>query len=136
MKYFISGHRDLLYEDFEKYYIPKIKAVLEEDPYAEFVIGDYDGVDKYAMDYIYNKTNRHFTIYHMFKSPRNIPEGYESLIIIEDMLNCQVSVIPGFKSDEERDAAMTRGSDFDIAFVKDNRWDSGTAQNIKRRYSI
>lgn len=136
MKYFISGHRDLSYEDFEKYCIPKIIKVLEEDPYAEFVIGDCNGVDKYAMDYIYNRTNRRFTIYHMFKSPRNIPEGYEPPTIIEDMLDCQVSVISGFKSDEERDAAMTRDSDFDIAFVKDNRWNSGTAQNIKRRHSI
>lgn len=132
MKYFISGHRDLSYEDFEKYYIPKIREVLEKDPYARFVVGDCNGVDKYAMDYIYNKTNRRFTIYHMFKSPRNIPEDYEPPTTID----CQVSTISGFKSDEERDAAMTRDSDFDIAFVKDNRWNSGTAQNIKRRHSI
>ena len=52
------------------------------------------------------------------------------------MLDCSVSVISGFKSDEERDLAMTRDSDFDIAFVKDCRWNSGTAQNIKRRYNI
>ena len=31
---------------------------------------------------------------------------------------------------------MTNDSDFDIAFVKDNRWNSGTAQNIKRRHRI
>lgn len=31
---------------------------------------------------------------------------------------------------------MTRDSDFDIVFVKDDRWDSGTAQNIKRRHNI
>lgn len=136
MIYFISGHRDLSYEDFEKYYIPKINQVLENDPYAEFVVGDYHGVDKFAMDYIYNKTGRKLTIYHMFKSPRNIPEGYEPPIGIEEMLDCSVSVISGFKSDEERDAAMIAASDFDIAFVKDNRWNSGTAQNIKRRCNI
>lgn len=136
MIYFISGHRDLSYEDFEKYYIPKIKEVLENDPWAEFIVGDCDGVDKFAMDYIYNKTGRKLTIYHMFESPRNIPEGYEPPIGIEEMLDCSVSVISGFKSDEERDSAMTRDSDFDIAFVKDDRWNSGTAQNIKRRYNI
>ena len=32
----------------------------------------------------------------------------------------------GFKSDEERNFAMTKVSNFDIAFVKNNRWDSGT----------
>lgn len=124
MIYFINGHRNLPYEDFEKYYIPKIREVLENDPWAEFVVGDCNGVDKYAMDYIYNKTGRKLTIYHMFKSPRNIPEGYEPPIGIEEMLDCSVSVISGFKSDEERDLAMTRDSDFDIAFVKDCRWNS------------
>lgn len=136
MIYFISGHRDLSYEDFEKYYIPKIREVLENDLWAEFVVGDCKGADKYAMDYIYNKTDRKLTIYHMFKSPRNIPEGYEPPISIEEMLNCPVSVISEFKSDEERDSTMTRDSDFDIAFVKDGRWNSRTAQNIKRRYNI
>lgn len=136
MIYFISGHRDLSYEDFEKYYIPKIREVLENDPWAEFVVGDCNGVDKYAMDYIYNKTGRKLTIYHMFESPRNIPEGYEPPIGIEEILDCSVSTISGFKSDEERDSAMTRDSDFDIVFVKDDRWDSGTAQNIKRRHNI
>lgn len=121
MIYFISGHRDLSYEDFKKYYIPKIREVLENDPWAEFIVGDCKGADKYAMDYIYNKTGRKLTIYHMFESPRNIPEGYEPPIGIEEILDCSVSTISGFKSDEERDSAMTRDSDFDIAFVKDDR---------------
>ena len=50
MIYFVSGHRDLSYEDFEKYYIPKIEAAIREDLEAEFVVGDCDGVDKYAID--------------------------------------------------------------------------------------
>lgn len=53
MIYFISGHRDLSYEDFEKYYISVINKVVFYDEKAEFVIGDCDGVDKFAMDYIY-----------------------------------------------------------------------------------
>ena len=133
MIYFISGHRDLSYEDFEKYYIPKIREVLEEDPWAEFLVGDYEGVDKYAMDYIYSQTKKHITIYHMFDTPRNLPRTYE---LVHDSLYAQLSFISGYKSDEERDSAMTKASDFDIAFVKDNRWDSGTAQNIKRRHNL
>lgn len=131
MIYFISGHRNLSYEDFEKYYIPKIREVLENDPWAEFVVGDCDGADKFAMDYIYNKSKKTITIYHMFNSPRNIPKTYEPA---HDMLYSQLLFRSGFKSDEERDSAMTRDSDFDIAFVKDGRWNSGTAQNIKRRH--
>ncbi len=54
----------------------------------------------------------------------------------EYLLDCRIANRSGFRSDEERDSAMTTDSDFDIAFVKDNRWDSGTAQNIKRRNGI
>ena len=130
MTYFISGHRELPYEDFEKYYIPRIEAAIQEDPRAKFVVGDCGGVDKYAMDYIYFNSISLLIVYHMFDNPRNIPGSC--------MPNISKNIYfkGGFKSDEERDAAMTRDSDFDIAFVKDNRWDSGTAQNIKRRHGI
>lgn len=130
MIYFISGHRNLSYEDFKKYYTPIIDKAIREDDEAKFVIGDCCGVDKFAMDYIFNKDICHITIYHMFNKPRNIPEANTRVIL--DLVDFR----GGFKSDEERDSAMTRDSDFDIAFVKDCRWNSGTAQNIKRRYNI
>ena len=128
MIYFVSGHRDLSYEDFEKYYIPKIEAAIREDLEAEFVVGDCDGVDKYAIDYIYEEYFVPLTIYHMFDTPRNAPKE-----LGKDPNSEGVYFRGDFTSDEERDSAMTKISDFDIAFVKDNRWDSGTAQNIKRR---
>ena len=130
MRYFISGHRNLSYEDFEKYYIPVIDKVIRTDDDAKFVIGDCDGVDKFAMDYIFSKDIYHITIYHMFTKPRNTPEATTRVLL--DIVDFR----GGFKSDEDRDSAMTRNSDFDIAFIKDNRWDSGTAQNIKRRYNL
>ena len=101
-------------------------------------MGDCDGVDSFAMDYLYynHKEDCTVIIFHMFESPRNTPMGLK----VEDFANMnnrnKVFFRGGFKSDEERDSAMTRISDFDIAFVKDNRWDSGTAQNIKRRHGI
>lgn len=134
MIYFISGHRDLSYKDFEKYYIPKIKEVIGKDPRAEFIVGDCDGADKYAMDYIFNETMKDLTIYHMFNKPRNTPNDKHPGTLVSDYK--YIFFRRGFKSDEERDSAMTRDSDFDIAFIKDNRWDSGTAQNIKRRYNL
>ena len=39
----------------------------------------------------------------------------------------------GYRSDSERDAAMTEASDFDIAWVRSGYEDSGTAQNVARR---
>lgn len=131
MVYFVSGHRNLSYEDFEKYYIPIIdKIIRTEGNDAEFIMGDCEGVDKFAMDYIFSKDICHVTIYHMFTKPRNTPEATTRVLL--DIVNFR----GGFTSDEDRDSAMTRDSDFDIAFIKDNRWDSGTAQNIKRRYNL
>lgn len=131
MIYFISGHRDLSIEDFQLYYKPFIDKVVIEDLNTHFVVGDCDGADKFAMDYIFKNYNVPLTIYHMFDQPRNIPKGLSENPEFEG-----VYFQGGFISDEERDSAMTKASDFDIAFVKDNRWDSGTAQNIKRRHNI
>ena len=131
MIYFVSGHRDLSYEDFELYYKPIIDNVIANDETPEFVVGDCEGVDKFAMDYIFEYYIIPLTIYYIGNSPRNIPKG-----LSENPESEEVYFKGGFKSDEERDSAMTKASDFDIAFVKDNRWDSGTAQNIKRRHNI
>lgn len=76
------------------------------------------------------KVKAKLTIYHMGDSPRNTPFD----IPVEELEKRGVKFVGEFRSDEERDSAMTRDSDFDIAFVKNNRWNSGTAQNIKRRH--
>lgn len=136
MVYFISGHRNLSYEDFEKYYIPEIDRIIRYDISPKFIVGDYEGVDKFAMDYIYDNIeyDGELQIYHMHETPRNTPLDMSIEDINKDYSG--VHLVGGFKSDEERDSAMTRDSDCDIAFIKDNRWDSGTAQNIKRRHNI
>lgn len=126
MIYFVSGHRDITREEFETYYIPKLEEAICTDS-AEFVVGDYEGVDKMAMDYLASHSCC-LTIYHMFDSPRNIPT-YTPLSVY-------ITYRGGFKTDEERDSAMTLVSDIDIAFIRKNKWDSGTAQNIKRRHTI
>ena len=138
MKYFISGHRDLSKEDFKKYYIPIIEEIIRKEQDPIFVMGDCNGVDSFAMDYLYytHTNDCYIIIFHMLESPRNTPMGLK----VEDFTNMRnknhVFFRGGFKSDEERDSAMTEYSNFDIAFVKDNRWNSGTAQNIKRRHRI
>ena len=130
MIYFISGHRDLSKKDFDRYYIPAINKAVTSHWNAEFVVGDCDGVDKMAMDYIANNLSNKLTIYHMFETPRNTPNGWN----IGDCKESDILFEGGFTSDECRDSAMTSMSDFDIAFVFNNRWNSGTAQNIKRRH--
>lgn len=127
MTYFISDHRDVTKEEFEKYYIPAIEEAFITG--GEFVVGDYWGVDEMAQEYL-DKLFEHpsekysfVTVYHMFEKPNRC--------VSEHFNTCG-----GFKNDEERDSAMTKASDIDIAFVRKGKRNSGTAQNIVRRYEF
>lgn len=123
--YFISGHREITENEFEKYKL-KIKEVLSKTPDALFVIGDYYGVDIMSQDYLINELNvepSQITVYHMFDKPRNINPKI-------------MNTIGGFENDEERDSAMTMISGHDIAYVRNHMEWSGTGQNILRRYLI
>lgn len=52
MTYFISGHRDITPEEFEKFYVPAIVDVIDtcNNNYddCEFVVGDCRGCDEMA----------------------------------------------------------------------------------------
>lgn len=122
--YFISGHRNVTPEEFSLNYEPVIDAVLNKNPNSLFVVGDYYGVDIMAQNYLLDTLEvqpEHVFVYHMFDKPRNANPKV-------------VNFCGGYKSDEERDAAMTAASTDDIAFVRDHTKLSGTAQNILRRY--
>lgn len=124
MTYFISGHRDLTWEEFTKWYAPAISKVICTDKEAKFVVGDCEGADRMAQDYLLacGVSFRNITVYHMFKAPRYLTRS------------CTLTQ-GGFTSDVERDAAMTEHSDRDIAFIRKGKESSGTAQNILRRWT-
>jgi hypothetical protein len=116
---FISGHLDLTKEEFEEHYVPKILDALNRDD--KFVVGDARGADLMAQKYLYDMMDciGYVTVYHMFEKPRNLVENFFTK--------------GGYKSDDERDSAMTKESDYDIAWVRLGREKSGTAKNIQRR---
>lgn len=131
MTYFISGHRDITPEEFEKFYVPAIVDVIDtcNNNYddCEFVVGDCRGCDEMAANFIANyiKENTDDTecppcilcIYHMVSEPR--------------------FRVGGFETDRDRDSAMTNASSEDIAFIRSkSKWDSGTAENILRRHTM
>ena len=123
--YFISGHRDITQEEFEKNYGSIIKNIVDNNSPGtiRFIMGDYYGVDIMAQNYLIDNLNfppDRICVYHMFDKPRNIHPKIENRV-------------GGFFYDEERDAAMTRDSHIDIAFVRDHLKLSGTAMNILRR---
>lgn len=124
--YFISGHRDITEEEFEANYQEKLNYVVSEHENCKFVVGDYYGVDIMAQNYLIDVLQvdpSRITVYHMLEQPRNINPKITNLK-------------GGFTSDDERDSAMTNASFEDIAFVRDNKKISGTAENILRRYLL
>ena len=124
--YFISGHRDIVDFDFEFKYIPYINMILSQVPDAEFVIGDCEGVDIMAQNYLIDVLNlnpERITVFHVGEKPSHVNTSI-------------INLIGGFNTHEEKDEAMTQNSMHDIAFVRNNKEISGTAQNILRRYIL
>lgn len=114
---FISGHRDVTNDEFKIHYAPLIDlAVKNKD---RIVVGDYHGVDIMAQKYLDYLGYDDVIVYHMFQKPRNSVDRYP--------------VRGGYISDEDRDSAMTRDSDYDIAWVRAGKEKSGTQQNLDRR---
>jgi hypothetical protein len=125
----VSGHIDLSEQEFKAYYVPWLDAIRFADRPAHraklalpergcrFVVGDAKGADAlfqvYARDH-----NLPTTVYHMFEAPRRTIK--------------RAGLVGGFKSDEERDAAMTAASHADLAWVRTGRERSGTAKNLDR----
>jgi hypothetical protein len=118
--YFVSGHRNVTEEEFKEHYVPKLNKGINEG--AVFVMGDYYGVDQMAQKFLVSKNYpwSRIRVYHMLESPRCCEK------------ECEFT-IGGFKSDEERDDAMTFASTDDIAWVRPGKESSGTAQNLARR---
>ena len=52
MRYFVSGHRDLTKEEFEKYYVPKINYVIANEQNPVFIVGDWEGCDTMFLEYL------------------------------------------------------------------------------------
>ena len=121
--YFISGHRDITEQEFEYYYIPLIQQVINDNPDAKFIMGDCEGCDIMAQNYLVTIVTdiSNITVYCPGDAPRNInPE----IIYIKN----------GFADDREKDIAMTNNSFEDIAMVRNPEVWSGTGENILRRY--
>lgn len=130
MKYFVSGHRDLTLEEFEKYYIPIIDNVLSEDAFAEFIVGDWEGCDLMTVEYLslFPKETIEITIYYV-ENVRMRPFR-DSIYNLENVYFKEKSTY------DECDASMTIDSDFDIAWIRPGRENSHTANNIRRRYGL
>ena len=123
MVYFISGHRDLTIHEFRQHYAKKMSNAVMKDPKTEFVVGDYHGADEMAQEYLHNLKLKYpeieVTVFHMGDRP------------MHNLYNFTTSA--DYVDDHHRDSAMTINSDEDIAWAREGKENSGTAQNILRR---
>ena len=133
---FVSGHLDLTPDEFRAHYVPELEKAIAAGC-TSFVVGDAPGADTLAQLYLMDMNSRmaslfleplSVTVYHMLTSPRN-------------HVDPNAILVGGFKTDAERDAAMSFASDFDIAWVRahlrpSSRRNSGTAKNIARRQQV
>lgn len=136
--YFISGHRNITEDEFINNYVKKFNTIeivyqyqkamnkIDDIDVPLYIVGDYEGVDIMSQNYLIDCLKvdpKRITVYHMFNKPRN----YNDKI---------TNFKGGFRSDEERDSAMTNDSTEDIAFIRDHTKWSGTGTNILRRYLL
>ena len=127
MIYFISGHRDLTLDEFETHYIPLLNKILEDDPYARFLVGDWEGCDEYAVRYLITKPVYPIITIYCVDGPRS--KFLQDLVFQIGRIHTKLC-----KTYDECDASMTADSHFDVTWIRPGRGDSHTAGNIKRRY--
>lgn len=121
-RYFISGHRNITEEEFIEHYTPQIDISIKNGD--SFVVGDCEGVDAKAMQYIWEKGYNNLTVYYIGITARHNP-GFKSVNQWVDG-----SIID---SDYKRDILMSLNSDQDIAWIRTGKERSGTARNLQRR---
>lgn len=139
-KIFISGHRDLSKDEFNSIYVCLINQYIDwlnidqsnlfTSKKLTFYVGDCDGCDSMAIEYIVNNV-----------LPNN-PDTYLTICTCDfdfegkqsyNFDNPNINIINGFKSHEERDTYMTRETQVDLLYIRPGKWDSGTAQNFVKR---
>lgn len=124
----VSGHLHTTERQFSVHYVPAIDQAIAEGVRL-FLVGGGAGTDAMAQRFLASKCNAfsdlHVAVY---------DKGSANNICAELPL-AQVSHYGGFASYPDRDAAMTKASTDDIAFlVMDGKsLGSGTMQNLLRR---
>jgi hypothetical protein len=108
--YFVSGHCNLTEDEFNTYYKNKLDQAICESNENKFVIGNSEGADTMALEYLLERIYPHLiTIY--YKKSKNSKS-------IEYYLGLGVNLYEGFTSYSKRDGRLTEVSDIDIAWVR------------------
>ena len=135
---FISGHVDIDNTTFLEHYKESLDNAISNNDH--FVIGNANGVDTMALEYLIEQKvdSDKITIY--FYSKYEKEDKYRTM---------GLNIKTGFTSYTSRDKEMTINSDYDIAWVRSadesktlygNKYDpkkkSGTQLNLERRQKL
>lgn len=135
---FISGHRNLTENEFNKYYINKISEYIKwctvdelftQPKVVTFYVGDCNGCDSMAIRYLLPCLNKRVKLVIC-----SLKDTFDGQIDYTHINNENVTLLKEFNTHEERDMYMTNNTKFDILWVRPNEWTSGTAQNFVRRH--
>ena len=119
---FVSGNTDINEKDFMNFYYPILSDLLQNQKNLYFVLSDDEGCAEITQLLI--KTNlkekKNVSIFGMGEDPK--------VYIDQDFV-----YVGGFKTLEERDAAMTMLSNMDLHIVLEGKGRSAVEHNILRR---
>lgn len=135
---FISGHRNLTENEFNKYYINKISEYIKwctvdelftQPKVVTFYVGDCNGCDSMAIRHLLPCLNKRVKLVIC-----SLKDTFDGQIDYTHIHNENVTLLKEFNTHEERDMYMTNNTMFDILWIRPNEWTSGTAQNFVRRH--
>lgn len=124
MKIYIFGNGNTSFADFQNYYGVHLLKYLSA-PDAEFLVGDFRGVDTLAMEFL-KCDARKVTVYHVAERPRYIPDKYRTKV-------SQWTIKGGYADDTSRDRAAIDACTHYLAvdFNSNEKRKSGTLKNIE-----
>lgn len=105
-------------------------AVLADDPFCSFVVGDCEGCDTMFVECLLSRPGEMPDIdLYCVESPKMKPFGDD----INHFENIRIHIKKDYDS---CDRTMTMLSDFNIAWIRPGKEHSHTANNIRRRYNL
>lgn len=129
MKIYVFGNGNLSFQGFQNHYGRLLKTVffLRE---VSFLVCDFRGVDTLTLEWL-KCVSPDVTVFHVGKRPRYLPDRFRTYVD-------SWTILGGFKSDEDRDAAALDACTHFLAtdFNSDENRKSGTQRNIEHALEL
>ena len=144
--YFVSGHLDLTDSEFKDQYVPLLLEIYGTE--CTFVMGNAPGADTKTLRWLLNDAKIEPSRISIYAYSKNVKKLEQDIQLFKK-LGVQIVLDAAWQSATDRDAAMTRASTHDIAWVRskeeqqkllgkkyDPNWITGTQANLIRRTTV